>query len=123
MIHCAAVSPRGGLRRDERGGVAAEFAVTLPAVLLVLALAVGAVSAQAQRVLLQDAVADAARLQARGEDAGRVARTVTDAVPAAHTESATHGDRVCVSASAPVRLFAATSITVTARACALSGGL
>ncbi|MCD2499017.1 MULTISPECIES: TadE family type IV pilus minor pilin [Microbacterium] len=123
MIRRTVASPRGGLRCDERGGVAAEFAVTLPAVLLVLALAIGAVAAQAQRVLLQDAVADAARLLARGEDAGRVARAVTDAVPQAHTESASEGERVCMSASAPVRLFGATTITIAARACALSGGL
>ncbi|WP_433674650.1 TadE family type IV pilus minor pilin [Microbacterium gorillae] len=109
--------------RDERGGVAAEFAVTLPAVLLVLTLALGAVSAQGQRVLLQDAVADAARLLARGEDSGRASAAVTAAVPAAQVSSGAEGDLVCVAATAPMVLFGEATITISARACALSGGL
>lgn len=123
MIRRAVVSLRQRVRHDERGGVAAEFAVTLPAVLLVLALAVGAVSAQGHRVLLQDAVADAARLLARGEDSGRASAAVTAAVPGAHVGSGTEGDLVCVSASAPLPLFGEAAITISARACAMSGGL
>ncbi|MDO5052170.1 MAG: TadE family type IV pilus minor pilin, partial [Pseudoclavibacter sp.] len=51
---------------NESGTAAAEFAVTLPAVLLVLALCIGGVQASALHVRLQDAAADAARATARG---------------------------------------------------------
>ena len=56
--------------RGEEGSVAAEFAVTLPALLLVLALGIGALAAGGQSVRLQDAAADAARLIARADDEG-----------------------------------------------------
>ena len=46
---------------DDRGSVVAEFAVALPAVVLVVLLGVGALGASATQVRLQDAAADAAR--------------------------------------------------------------
>ncbi len=52
----------------ERGSVAAEFAVALPAVGLVLALGLGAVELGALDVRLQDAASLAARALARGDD-------------------------------------------------------
>ena len=58
---------------DDRGSVVAEFAVALPAVVLVLAPRRRQRSAPcARQVRLQDAAADAARLAARGEPADRV---------------------------------------------------
>ena len=51
----------------ERGSVAAELALAIPAVVLTLLLGVGALGAAAQQVALQDATADAARLLGRGE--------------------------------------------------------
>ena len=63
----------GGFPTDDRGAVAAEFAVALPALVLVIALGVGALSAGSRQVRLQDAVADAARLAAREDDPGRAA--------------------------------------------------
>ena len=52
--------------RDERGSVTAEFAVALPAMLLVLLLAIGAIALATQRLSLSSAAAQMARLEARG---------------------------------------------------------
>ena len=104
---------------DERGSVVAEFAVALPAVLLVLLLGVGVLGAGARHVRLQDAVADAARLAARGESSDRVHAAVTTAAPDASGVIEQRGDMVCVVASAPALL----SLRLTATGCALAGGL
>lgn len=108
------------LRPDrEAGSVVAEFAVALPAVVLVLAFGVGALSIGARHVRLQDAVADAARLSARGEPEQRVRGAVGEAVAEASVAVAPKGDLVCVTASAPA-LF---GLRVSATGCALAGGL
>jgi len=106
-------------RGDDRGSVVAEFAVALPAVALVLLLGVGALAAASRQVRLQDAVADAARLSARGEPEQRARAAVATAVPGASVEIGTREDLVCVSASAPALL----GLRVTADGCALAGGL
>ncbi|WP_194396039.1 TadE family type IV pilus minor pilin [Microbacterium atlanticum] len=104
---------------DDRGSVAAEFAVALPAVVIVLLVGVGALAASSRQVRLQDAVADAARLSARGESASRAHEAVGAAVAGASVEVASRGDLVCVAASAPALL----GLRVTAEGCALAGGL
>ncbi|GAA1995080.1 TadE family type IV pilus minor pilin [Microbacterium pumilum] len=107
-------------RGDDRGSVVAEFAVALPAVVLVLVLGVGALSSSAQHVRLQDAVADAARLAARGEPVERVHAVVADAVAGASSSIEARGDLVCVIGSAP---SSGLPLTLTASSCALAGGL
>ena len=57
--------PRQRSPRGERGSVTAEVAITLPAVILVLACCLGALGAAAQQVRLQDAAAAAARSAGR----------------------------------------------------------
>lgn len=104
---------------DDRGSAAAEFAVALPAIVFVVLVGVGALSAAARQVRLQDAVADAARLSARGEPEGRVRGAVTATVAEASIDIAPRGDLVCVTASAPVLL----GLRVSAAGCALAGGL
>ncbi len=105
--------------RGERGSVVAEFAVALPAIVLVLLLACGALAAGGTQIRLQDAAADAARLAARGEAEARTAAAVEAAVPGAGVELRRDGDVVCVTAStqAPVLLA-----PLAATACALEGG-
>lgn len=109
--------------RGEEGSVAAEFAVTLPALLLVLALGIGALAAGGQSVRLQDAAADAARLIARADDEGR-ARAVADAAGAAAFSVSHEGDLVCVTVASPVRLGVVPTggFEISARSCALDGG-
>ncbi|MFB7892383.1 TadE family type IV pilus minor pilin [Microbacterium sp. NPDC056044] len=104
---------------DDRGAVVAEFAVALPAVALVLLLGVGALAGASRQVRLQDAVADAARLSARGESEQRVRAAVASTVAEASVDITSQGDLVCVAASAPA-LF---GVSITASGCALAGGL
>ena len=60
--------------REDRGGVTAEFAVALPALLLMVTFALGAVDAVLAKVQCVDAARDAALVAARGGD-GRAAGT------------------------------------------------
>ncbi|MDQ0615688.1 Flp pilus assembly protein TadG [Microbacterium sp. W4I4] len=106
----------------DRGSVAAELAVALPAVVLALLLGVGALGAAATQVGLQDAAADAARLLGRGEAPSRAAGVV-HAVHDARMASREAGDLVCVTASADFRVGRLISIPLHAQSCALSGGL
>ncbi|WP_322411617.1 TadE family type IV pilus minor pilin [Microbacterium invictum] len=105
---------------DDRGSVVAEFAVALPAVIVVVLFCVAALTAAAVQVRLQDATADAARLAARGEDAGRIAGAVVTAVPGAASTVSHEGDLVCVSATAAAH--PAVPVPLSARSCGLAGG-
>lgn len=109
------IRPRPG---DDRGSVVAEFAVALPAVALVLLLVAGVMSAGGRHIRLQDAVADAARLAARGEAEDRV-RSAAAVLPGASAAIESRGDLVCVTATAPALL----GIDLHATGCALAGGL
>lgn len=112
-----------GLTRDQRGSVAAELALALPAVVIALLLGAGALGAAAQQVSMQDAVADAARLLGRGEDPASAVAVVAASVGGARVTSEMRGELVCVSASVDVRIGALVRLPLTASSCALSGGL
>ena len=111
------------LLRGDRGSVAAELALALPAVLLALLLGAGALGAASRQVALQDASADAARLLGRGEEADAAAGTVQRAVPGATVSSSLSGDLVCVTPSLEATVGAVIRIPVRASSCALAGGL
>ena len=104
----------------DRGSVVAEFAVAFPAIALVLIFGAGTLAAGAKHVLLQDAAADAARIVARGEPTASASGVVNAAVDGAATAVERRGDLVCVTVSAPSGIIA---VTLSARSCALSGGL
>lgn len=106
----------------ERGSVAAELAVALPAVVLVLLLGVGALSAASRQVALQDATADAARLMGRGEGEGVAAGAVRAAVPEAGVTFAAADAVVCATATLDVSLGAFVHVPLRASSCALDGG-
>ena len=107
--------------RDDRGSATAEFAVIVPAVVLVIALTIGALGAASRQVRLEQGVAQAARLLARGEAEDR-ARAVLGAIAGGAVASVSaEGDLVCVTATA------ATGVPLPlpplhARGCALSDG-
>ena len=105
-------------RLGDRGSVVAEFAVALPAVVLVLMLGAGALGVASHQVRLQDATADAARLAARGEPDARVRATIEGATPGARAGITHRHDLVCVTAAASAPL----AFTVSATSCALAGG-
>lgn len=106
---------------DDGGSVTAELAVALPAVVLVLALALGGLSAAASRVRLEDAAADAARLLSRGEDSGRAAAAVARAVTGARLTTGEREGLVCATASATVRIVGV-ALPLQATSCALASG-
>ncbi|WP_127476297.1 TadE family type IV pilus minor pilin [Microbacterium sulfonylureivorans] len=106
-------------RLGDDGSVVAEFAVAFPAIVLVLLLGLGVLGAGARHVRLQDAVADAARLAARGESSERVLAAVAAVGPGATAATHTEGELVCVTGSVRAGL----PITLTATSCALAGGL
>ncbi len=111
------------IRLGDRGSAAAEFAVALPAVAIVLALGAGALAAGSVSVRLQDAAADAARLAARGEPTGRVTAAVTEAVPGAHAAITHRDDLVCVTAMRTTSVALLELPPLAATSCALAGGL
>ena len=110
---------------DKRGSVTAEFAAVIPAVVLLLACALACVQLAAQQVLVQDAAADAARSLARGDPPGTVASRVAHSVPGARLSSSTQGDQLCARLTARSRSPMGTlvGLTLSARSCALAGGL
>jgi hypothetical protein len=111
-------------RRDE-GSITAEFAVVLPAVVLVLGCCLGAVQVVGQQVRMTDAAAGAARVLARGDDAARAGGLARRLVAGASFSSEQRGEFVCARLTAPSAfdLFAGLGLTVEARSCALSGGV
>lgn len=111
------------LRRGDTGAAAAELAVALPAVALVLAVCVGAVGVGSQQLRLQDAAADAARGLGRGETSGVVVARAQRAVRGAALETSRSDDLVCARLTAPARGPAAVAdIVLTASSCALDEG-
>lgn len=115
---------RSGTRADaERGSVAAELALALPAVVLTLLLGVGALGAAAKLVTLQDGAADAARLLGRGESDGIARAAVAAAAGAASMSSEARGEFVCVHVQADAQVGRLISIPLAASSCALAGGL
>lgn len=111
---------RGGRRRGERGSITAEFAIALPAVVLVLACCLSGMQVAGQQLRLQDAAAAAARAAARGGDTSVAARLA----PAAAVSRYSDGDLVCVrlSAASSSAVGALMALTLTASSCALGGG-
>lgn len=108
---------------SERGSATAEFAIALPAVALVLALVLGAVSITGAQVRAQDAAADAARALARGDSDSTVAERLDRQAPGAILRSWLDDDLMCASVQLPVSGPAAVlGIRPTASSCALSGG-
>jgi Flp pilus assembly protein TadG len=107
--------------RDEAGTVTAEFVVALPAVVVVLVVAMAAMSLVGEQVRLQGAVAGAARLLGRG-DPGAAAMVEQVAAGGKLTVSR-HGSLVCADAQVPGSLGPLVPITIAARSCALDDAL
>lgn len=113
--------PSGGRDRD-RGSATAELAVAMPVVVLTLLLGVGALGAGLRMVALQDAVADAARILGRGDDAAGAGAAVARADPSAAFAVSRPGDLVCVTASTEARVLGGIAIPLRVSGCALDGG-
>jgi hypothetical protein len=107
--------------RSERGSVTAEFAVALPAVVLLLGLLLAGLSAGALGVRVQDAAGLAALAFARGEPAGVARASAQALLPGAELTRSDRSGLVCaaVSARAPGML---SGLVVRAESCALGQG-
>jgi Flp pilus assembly protein TadG len=103
--------------RDDVGAITAEFAAVLPAVVLILACALGALQLSDEQLRLQGAVADAARLLGRGDSGAQA--IVAGVAPGARLTIRSPGVLVCADASAPASLGLLVGLTVSASACAL----
>jgi len=98
------VSHPARTRRTDHGMVTVEAAVALPALLLVLALAVGVISTVGAQLRLVDAARQAARLAARGEPADVVAEVGERAGPRGTTVTIRRdGSRLTVTTRATTR--------------------
>ena len=108
------------LAGDDRGSAVAEFAVALPAVLLVLATVLGGVQLGTLQLRLQDAAADAARSLGRGDPASGVTSRIARQVPSARWSVTRPDGLVCAhlaaTAAPPAGLL---GLTVSATGCAL----
>ena len=104
----------------ERGSVTAEFAIALPAVVLVLACCLSGLQVAGQQLRLQDAAASAARAAARGGDPGAAARLA----PGASVATWSDGDLVCARLETRSTALLGTLMapTLSATSCALGGG-
>ena len=96
----------------------AEFALALPAVVVVLAACLTGFQVAGQQLRLQDAAAAAARSIARGESADAAAARAARQVPGATLARWADADLSCVTLSAPAPF----GLTITADSCALGNG-
>lgn len=107
----------GGLVRDERGTVTAEFAVVMPAVLVVLGLVIGGIFIAAHRITLVSLAAEVARLEARG-DADRARARLDEAQGAITVQRDRSGPLHCVTLRASPGRGILSGIGIESRACA-----
>ena len=110
---------------SERGSVTAEFAAVAPAIVLVLALCLGAIQAVTHQLRIADAAADSARALGRGDAVASVAARARIAVGDSSLFAERDGDFICarLRSPCPPGPFSALGLTVAARSCALAGGL
>ena len=104
----------------DRGSVTAEFATVIPAVVLLLAFALGAVQLSGEQLRLQSLVAQAARELGRGEPIDPA--LLGEVSPQAVITPSHRGELVCAQARAPASLGILAGITLTATSCALDDG-
>lgn len=105
------------LLSEEDGTITAEFAITIPAVLLVLAIVLGGVALAAERVALVAVAGDIARLEARGDFALAASRLASETNAPTLTRTQ-EGNILCVVATKASKPGLLRGITVTGRGCA-----
>ena len=108
--------------RRERGTVTAEFAVVLPAIVLIAAALLGGLTAAGRQLGVIDAAATAARSLARG-DGRAVAERLTDRSGGRLAVVIETDGLLCATVQADVRVFGSTVLPISARSCALAAAL
>lgn len=110
-----------GTRRRDRGAVTAEVAVTLPAVVIVLAACLNGLGLATVQLTMHDAAADAARLLGRGESSSVAQQHVNRIVAGAALSVSRPTDLVCAHLRVEQRLLLI-PLVLRASSCALGGG-
>ncbi|CAN5410822.1 hypothetical protein BH09ACT1_BH09ACT1_08980 [soil metagenome] len=105
-----------------RGSITAEFAVVIPAVVVILAACLGGVRLMGVQLQLQDAAAAGARSLGRGEALDAATAQAHSAVGGSSVTSVTRGSLVCVTAAAANHGGLLGFIPVTATSCSLADG-
>jgi hypothetical protein len=102
--------------------VTAEFAMTVPALVVVVSLVVAGLGVTSQSVRLADAAAVVARQTARG-DGGSIAATLARLAPGATVSESSGSGLVCVDLRRDARLGPVGGVvTLTSRSCAPTAG-
>ncbi len=96
----------------------AEFAIVLPAVIIVLGVCLAAIQLAGHQVRVVDAAAIAARSLGRGETTAVAAATVSRLIPGASLSRRSQGGLECATVSTTVP----GGIALRATSCALGGG-
>lgn len=109
------------LLSDERGTVTAEFAVVLPAVLVMLGLAIGGVFLASHRIVLVALAGEVARLEARG-DLGQAQQRLAGAGSSIAVERERTEDLHCVVLRSQPAEGLLGAVRLEARACAAASG-
>lgn len=121
MIHLSQAL-RLQLKSDERGSVTAEVALLTPAVLGLIALMLGLLAFQAQRVELIANSTAAARALARGEDRQSVENWLAEASKFAKPDFTLDAEQSCVELQIASNLLGGELWAITERSCARNLG-
>jgi len=105
----------------EQGSATVEFAMTMPAVVIVVMFVVASLGVTSQSVRLADAAAVVARQSARG-DRGSVGTTLARLAPGATLSESVGADLVCVDLRRQVRVGPVGEVALTSRSCAPTAG-
>lgn len=89
---------------DESGAVTAEFAVVLPAVFMILAISIGSLSAQLERLKLVSIAGMISRAVAREESAGQIRDVFAEQLKGRSWQLSSQGMMACVEVSRPFGL-------------------
>lgn len=106
---------------SERGAVTAEFAIVLPAVVLVLGIVIGAVMLAAHRTGLVSAAGEIARLEARG-DSELAEQRLSSLGTGVDVKRSDDGALHCVTLSSAPASGALHAVGITGRGCAVTSG-
>ena len=100
----------------------AEFALVIPAVIVVLGCCLGAFQVASTQLRLESAAAVAARTLARGGDTGVAASRAATVSAGVRLERQDRGDLVCAQARTSAGLGLLGTINLSATSCSLAGG-
>ena len=101
----------------DRGSVTAEFALVLPAVVVVLGVCLAAMQLSAQQVALQDAASSAARIVARGSGEAEAFRAASELVPGSTLRAVPGGELACVELAVHRTVLSLPGVDLAARSC------